>query len=200
MRSFLGRQLSDAEADAWFDRYIVHFEAAWSLFPDAVPALTCSPTTTGTRSCRTPASTTRTASCASSAYATASRPSLCAAELGVSKPDAAAFHAACEALELRPQEVAYVGDQPDIDAGGAVAAGLTGIWLDRDRLGGRPELVRITGLDQLPGLLRGAIPVLERRTPSGNVLPAPPERAERSGREAQAKQTPSGGWFWWAMV
>jgi putative hydrolase of the HAD superfamily len=57
-------------------------------------------------------------------------------------------------MELAPHEVAYVGDQPDIDARGAVEAGLTGIWLDRAGLGGRPELIRITGLDELPGLLR----------------------------------------------
>lgn len=80
---------------------------------------------------------------------------LCAAELGISKPAPEAFLAACEALELPPEEVVYVGDEPDIDARGAVAAGLAGIWLDRYGRGGRPELVRITALDQLPGLLAG---------------------------------------------
>lgn len=48
-----------------------------------------------------------------------------------------------------------MGNEPDIDAGGAAAAGLMGIWLDRGGLGGRPELIRISGLDQLPGLLAG---------------------------------------------
>ncbi len=48
-----------------------------------------------------------------------------------------------------------MGNEPDIDASGAVAAGLTGIWLDRLGRGGRPDLVTITGLDQLPGLLAG---------------------------------------------
>lgn len=48
-----------------------------------------------------------------------------------------------------------MGDEPDIDARGAVAAGLMGIWLDRRGRGGRPELVRISGLDQLPDLLTG---------------------------------------------
>lgn len=80
---------------------------------------------------------------------------VCAVELGISKPEAGAFHAACDTLGLAPQDVVYVGDHPDIDAGGAVAAGLKGVWLDRDGRGGRPELVRITGLDQLPGLLAG---------------------------------------------
>ncbi len=57
---------------------------------------------------------------------------LCAAELGVSKPAAAAFHAACEALELPPHRVAYVGDHPEIDGRGAAEAGLLSVWIDRD--------------------------------------------------------------------
>ncbi|WP_066954993.1 HAD family hydrolase [Streptomyces lushanensis] len=155
VRSFLGTEMSDAEADGWFDRYIVHFEAAWTLFPDSVAVLDRL------------APDYRQAVLSNSSFGNQDRKLrvlgvrdrfealLCAAELGVSKPDAAAFHAACDALALDPHEVAYVGNEPDIDAGGAVAAGLAGVWLDRHGLGGRPELVRITDLGQLPGLLRG---------------------------------------------
>lgn len=154
-RDFLGRPLSDAEAEEWFGRHIRHYEAAWSLFPDTVPVLDAL------------AGTYRHAVLSNSSLEHQHRKLtalgvrdrfeavLCAAELGISKPEAAAFHAACEALALAPHEVAYVGNEPDIDAGGAVAAGLTGIWLDRQDRGGRPDLVRITGLDQLPGLLAG---------------------------------------------
>lgn len=39
VRVFLGEPLSDTEADAWFDRYITHYESAWSLFPDVLPVL-----------------------------------------------------------------------------------------------------------------------------------------------------------------
>ncbi|MFE1962091.1 HAD family hydrolase [Streptomyces sp. NPDC059479] len=155
VRSFVGAELGDAEADGWFDRYIVHFEAAWTLFPDSVAVLDRL------------APDYRQAVLSNSSLRNQDRKLrilgvrdhfeavLCAAELGVSKPAAAAFHAACDALALDPHEVAYVGNEPDIDAGGAVAAGLAGVWLDRDGLGGRPELVRITDLGQLPGLLRG---------------------------------------------
>ncbi|MFD0022579.1 HAD family hydrolase [Streptomyces sp. NPDC058382] len=154
-RDFLGRPLEDAEADAWFERHIAHYEAAWALFDDTVPVLDAL------------AGTYRHAVLSNSAQDQQHRKLtvlgvrdrfeslLCAAELGVSKPDARAFLASCEALALPPAEVVYVGDEPDIDAGGAVAAGLTGIWLDRGDRGGRPELVRITALDQLPGLLAG---------------------------------------------
>ncbi|MER5463877.1 HAD family hydrolase [Streptomyces sp. NPDC002668] len=155
VRSFLRTELSDADADAWFEGHVAHYEAAWSLFPDTVPVLDML------------AGEYRHAVLSNSSIHNQDRKLrvlgvrdrfeavVCAVELGISKPAAGAFHAACDAIGLKPHEVAYVGDHPDIDAHGAVAAGLTGIWLDRAGLGGRPELTRITGLDQLPGLLRG---------------------------------------------
>ncbi|MGN9795174.1 HAD family hydrolase [Streptomyces sp. OZ13] len=155
VRTFLAaRDMTDAEADAWFGRHVRHYEAAWSLFPDAVPVLDLlahdyrhgilsnSSIHNQERKLRTLGVRDRFEAV------------VCAVEIGISKPEAGAFLAACEAMELAPHEVAYVGDQPDIDARGAVEAGLTGIWLDRAGLGGRPELIRITGLDELPGLLR----------------------------------------------
>ncbi|MFJ3501118.1 HAD family hydrolase [Streptomyces sp. NPDC090135] len=157
VRDFLGRpELTSAEADAWFDRYVVHYEAAWALFPDTVPVLDLL------------ARDYRHAVLSNSSIHNQERKLrvlgirdrfeavLCAAELGVAKPAPEAFHAACTALGLPPHQVAYVGDQPDIDARGAVEAGLIGVWLDRADTGGRPELERITELSQLPDLLRSA--------------------------------------------
>ncbi|MFF1839212.1 HAD family hydrolase [Streptomyces sp. NPDC058231] len=155
VREFLGRPLTAAEADEWFSRHVVHYEAAWSLFPDAVPALDAL------------AGRYRQAVLSNSSILNQDRKLrtlgvrdrfeavVCAVELGISKPAAGAFHAACDTLGLRPQEVVYVGDHPDIDAAGAEAAGLAGVWLDRGGRGGRPDLMRITGLDQLPALLAG---------------------------------------------
>ncbi|SDJ72109.1 HAD family hydrolase [Streptomyces indicus] len=155
VRAFTGEQLSDAEADNWFERYLGHYEAAWSLFPDTLPALDAlagayrhgilsnSSLLNQDRKLRTLGVRDRFEAV------------LCAAELGVAKPEAAAFHAACEAMGLAPHEVAYVGDQPDTDARGAVEAGLLGIWLDRAGLGGRSELLRIRSLEELPGVLAG---------------------------------------------
>ncbi|KIF07138.1 hydrolase [Streptomyces sp. RSD-27] len=156
VRDFLGRpDLGDDEADAWFDRYVAHYQAAWALFPDVLPALDAL------------AGRYRHGVLSNSSEANQD-PKLrrlglrdrfevlvCAAELGVSKPDAAAFLAACGALGLRPSEVAYVGDQPEIDARGARDAGLTAVWLDRDggRGPGPAGVHRIEGLGGLPALL-----------------------------------------------
>ncbi|WP_327353191.1 HAD family hydrolase [Streptomyces sp. NBC_01304] len=158
VREFLqAPALTDAETDAWFGRYVRHYEAAWSLFPDTVPALEAL------------ADTHRHAVLSNSATALQERKLrtlgvrdrfeavLCAVELGVSKPAPEAFLAACDALALAPGEVAYVGDQPEIDARGARDAGLLGIWLDRGR--GRtmietpPGVHRIATLAELVGLL-----------------------------------------------
>ncbi|WP_067284336.1 HAD family hydrolase [Streptomyces jeddahensis] len=155
VRDFLEADLDDVEADAWFERHLGHYEAAWSLFPDALPALDAL------------AGSYRHAVLSNSAAMHQERKLrvlgvrdrfetvLCAAELGVSKPAAEAFHAGCAALALEPAEIAYVGDQPEIDARGARDAGLLGIWLDRTGAG-RPAptgVRRITSLAELPALL-----------------------------------------------
>ncbi|MFF2010757.1 HAD family hydrolase [Streptomyces sp. NPDC058195] len=153
VRDFVARPLGDAEADDWFARHAAHYEAAWELFPDVLPVLDL--LADGYRHAVLSNSSIHNQDRKLRVLGVRDRfeAVVCAVELGVSKPEAGAFHAACEALRLAPGEVAYVGDEPDIDAAGAVAAGLRGIWLDRKDRGGRPELLRIEGLDQLPGLL-----------------------------------------------
>ncbi|MFF2850401.1 HAD family hydrolase [Streptomyces sp. NPDC058001] len=156
VRAFLDQPLTDPEADAWFHRYIAHYEEGWALFPDVLPALD------------TLADSHRHGVLSNSSLHNQDRKLrilgvrdrfetvLCAAELGVSKPSAEAFHAACDALGLPPRDVAYVGDHPEIDGAGAEAAGLFSVWLDRgQRADGAPAgLRRISSLAELPALLR----------------------------------------------
>lgn len=51
--------------------------------------------------------------------------------LGRGKPDPAVFHHACDLLGLRPETVAYVGDEVDVDPVAALDAGLGAAWLRR---------------------------------------------------------------------
>ncbi|MFB7510053.1 HAD family hydrolase [Streptomyces broussonetiae] len=157
VRYFLGEPLGDADADAWFERYLSHYQAAWRLFPDAVPALDAL------------AASHRHAVLSNSSIAVQEHKLrtlgirdrfetvLCAAELGVSKPAPGAFLAVCEALALPAHEVAYVGDHPEIDGRGAAEAGLLSVWIDRGtahRDTGEPVVAhRITTLTELPALV-----------------------------------------------
>lgn len=164
-RGFLGKPLADAEADAWFGRYIAYYEAEWRLFPDAVPALDAladgyrhgvlsnSSAVNQERKLRTLGIRDRF------------EVLVCADEIGCAKPDAGAFHAACEAMGVPPWETAYVGDRRDFDAQAADAAGLCGIWLDRTGAGADEGVCRIGGLAELPALLSAALCARSRPTP-----------------------------------
>ncbi|MEF2528758.1 MULTISPECIES: HAD family hydrolase [Streptomyces] len=156
VRDFLGEPaMADAEADAWFDRYVEHYKAAWAVFPDVLPALDALAGRYRHGVLSNSSTANQDAKLRHLGLRERFEVLLCAAELGVSKPEAAAFLAACEALGLPPAEVAYVGDQPEIDARGARDAGLAAVWLDRDGVRGPgPDGVhRIAGLAQLPEVL-----------------------------------------------
>ncbi len=85
--------------------------------------------------------------------------------LGVGKPDPKVFIEACRLIGLAPERVIYVGDELEIDARGAIAAGMRGVWLDRPgrrRGDGRDENAEnarsegvdvIESLSELPALL-----------------------------------------------
>jgi FMN phosphatase YigB (HAD superfamily) len=53
-------------------------------------------------------------------------------ELGVSKPSASAFHCVVAAFSLPAGDALMVGDSPELDYDGALAAGLQARLLDRD--------------------------------------------------------------------
>lgn len=59
------------------------------------------------------------------------RAAISAREFGVGKPDPRIFHAAAGAVEVQPEEVLHVGDDPTLDALGALNAGMQAAWLNR---------------------------------------------------------------------
>ena len=73
--------------------------------------------------------------------------------LGVAKPDPRAFELACVRLGVPPHAAVYIGDQLEVDALAAKAAGLRGIWLNRT--GNRFPLgvEAMDNLTELPSLL-----------------------------------------------
>ncbi|MBB5930224.1 HAD family hydrolase [Streptomyces echinatus] len=157
-RVFLGRELTDDEADAWFQRYLAHYEAAWSLFPDVLPALEALAASHRHAVLSNSSVTVQEHKLRTLGLLDRFEAVLCAAELGVSKPEAGAFLAVCEALGLPPHEVAYVGDHPEIDGRGAAEAGLLSVWIDRGTAGvravGEAVAHRISTLAELPALVR----------------------------------------------
>jgi 2-haloalkanoic acid dehalogenase type II len=57
--------------------------------------------------------------------------SIAAYRFGRAKPDPAIFHAACDALAVKPSETVYVGDDIDLDVIGAANAGMRTVWINR---------------------------------------------------------------------
>ena len=56
---------------------------------------------------------------------------LSSGDLGCSKPDPRMFLAACEYLQLPPQAVCHIGDDPELDIAGAAEVGMRTVWLNR---------------------------------------------------------------------
>ncbi|WP_084468259.1 HAD family hydrolase [Actinokineospora inagensis] len=170
----LGTHLDDAAVAALEDRRLAQMNRAWRLFPDVLPCLDW----------------LRAAGLRLAAVTNASSPHqrarlatlgvdrffdtvISAGQLGAAKPDPVIFHTACAHLGVPPDHTAHIGDRLDLDAAGARAAGLHGIWLDRTHTGepDPADIPVIDTLDDLPALL-----VTEYRTPtvtSTSGLPSP---------------------------
>ena len=65
-------------------------------------------------------------------------------EIGVSKPLAQAYHSVVERFAVARGDALMVGDSPELDYDGALAAGLRALLLDRDDLhrGGERRCIR----------------------------------------------------------
>jgi len=78
---------------------------------------------------------------------------LSSAEVGAPKPDPEIFTRALALAGARPEEALHVGDDVEADVGGALAAGLTPVLIDRDgSLDPPPGVRRIASLAELPAL------------------------------------------------
>jgi putative hydrolase of the HAD superfamily len=170
--------VTDDEALAWFERYLVGYRDAWRLFDDVLPALeamhglrvgiiTNGDLAFQTDKLRRIDLWDRLDLTSVRADGSIDEPArqgrvIASGELGVTKPDPRIFHAAARAFGVEPAQCAYTGDRVRTDAVGAHDAGMLGIWLDRgsgrnpltDHAEGEPP----AGVPSIPSLL--ALPAL----------------------------------------
>jgi putative hydrolase of the HAD superfamily len=79
---------------------------------------------------------------------------LSARAIGVAKPDRRIFQAACDALALAPEDILHVGDDPELDVRGALAAGMRSVWVNRDGKAWAGAAVEMLEVRDLLGLCR----------------------------------------------
>lgn len=152
----------NAEAEEWFETYLVEYRRAWSLYDDTLPCLDTLDAA-GVRIGMISNGILGFQMAKLDALDLTPRIEhiVLSGEFGAAKPDPSIFLHACAEFGVQPSDALYVGDRLHTDAIGAVRAGLAGVWLDRDDAATPSELeeARATGvsvirsLAQLPGLL-----------------------------------------------
>ncbi len=160
MHAALGREpADDLAAEAWFGSYLRHYRAAWRPFDDVRPALSALASAHPSAALGVVTNgegEPQRAKLAAIGLNERFRAIVASGEEGVTKPDAEIFARACERLGVEREQTAHVGDRLDLDAEGAAAAGLRGIWLDRLGTALSPaHVVKISTLRELPAVLRG---------------------------------------------
>lgn len=164
VKELFGRRsvvLSDTDADEVFAAYERAYERAWRCFDDVAEALSklhgqrLAVLTNGEAA-------QQRRKLAATSIGHFFEAVVASSELGVAKPQAEAFHRACEKIGVRPNECWYVGDNLDGDAVASARAGLRGVWLNREHLARvdplPPGVDVLVSLKDLPALLgsRGA--------------------------------------------
>lgn len=145
---------SDAEAEAWFDGYAVHYKNSWTLHDDTLPCLdglTAGPGPLRIGLITNGSLEAQTVKMRATGLLPRIEHVIASGSVGVTKPDAAIFTHACAVFGVAPGEAAYIGDRLATDALGASAAGLLGVWLDRP--GGATEV-------QLAAAREARVPVI----------------------------------------
>ncbi|GLX00034.1 HAD family hydrolase [Microtetraspora sp. NBRC 16547] len=122
-----------ADLDAAYAEFLLHYEAAWTAFPDAaeaMDALSGRGLTLGVLTNGVPV--LQEAKLRRIGLMDRLDPVLTPDALGGTfKPAAECYLAAAAKLGLRPEEILLVGDNLDLDAIGPTTVGMHGVWLDR---------------------------------------------------------------------
>ena len=130
-RAFGGPPVDEAAYPAWVEVFWGTFERSWRAHDDARPTVDA----LRAAGLRVGAVTNAAREIQDRKLAVcglADVPVLVTVEsFGVGKPDPRVFQEGSRLLGTAPGRTAYVGDELDVDALGAVRAGLHGVWLDR---------------------------------------------------------------------
>jgi putative hydrolase of the HAD superfamily len=126
-------QMPDADIDSLIARYLTHYANSWIAYPDVLPCLTAlrdlglplAVLTNGHQS-------QQEAKLRRMGIFDMFESVLAIGTLTAPKPHAQAFMELSSVLEFSPKEVAYVGDDPHLDAIAASDSDLFGIWLNRE--------------------------------------------------------------------
>jgi putative hydrolase of the HAD superfamily len=152
--AFLG-QRSGKTGDDLFDSYLALYEAAWAPFDDVLTSFTVLEKL-GYRICvfsngQRAQQVRKLERTGLNAHVDGL---ITSGDLGVSKPDPAAFGAAWAALGIDQGRSWYVGDDLDSDARAASTAGIRGVWINRGKEpDGTAGVTEIRSLDELGRML-----------------------------------------------
>lgn len=160
---FGGIALDEAGYQRWAQVWDRTFSSSWVAFDDAAAILAELQSAGLAVGCVTNAGTAQQRAKLAATGLTEAVPLLVTLDtFGVGKPDPRVFHEGVRLLGVPPERVLYVGDEPVIDARGATAAGLRGVWLDRPgrRRGNPGEDPAALAADGIP-VIQGLAGVLE---------------------------------------
>ncbi len=128
---FLDDSVTAEDADEMFVTVLTHYEAAWQLFPDVMDFIKANKQhglaviSDGSQLHQEQKLKAMNIYHHFDFVMTAESTGLC-------KPDVELFHKACLLANVKPEETYYIGDNLNKDALGASAAGLRGVWLNRN--------------------------------------------------------------------
>ena len=147
---------ADQDLDEIFGGYLAAYQSSYRAFPDVAGALAAlAAAGVATAVLTNGATEQQNDKLARVGLADRTGPVFTVEDLGVAKPDPAAFELACARWGRPPSTVLSVGDRHDLDVLPARLAGLRAVHLDRHDRGPHDEPHRLTSLTDLPALLTG---------------------------------------------
>jgi HAD superfamily hydrolase (TIGR01549 family) len=144
-------------ADLALESYARHRRESHALFEDAMPLLSSLPAGFGVAVITNGPSNIQWEKVHCTGLEKYVQHVLVSGDLGVAKPDPGIFRTALRRLGVAPEQAVHVGDSLYADVGGANAAGLSSVWLNRYAAQRDPDDAapdhEITSLSELSALL-----------------------------------------------